>query len=275
LVIAAILAAAAAALTPPQLFDSAFERLQSYPVPAYAIWIDTWKTHAEASIPGVNAPGNTEFAMRYAVRLSDGVENGTPFPVLGSTLPDALIAPQFQGPFAWSVRTVRAPQPGRGSLLPDIPEPLKTIAHVVTSGPPSYAIDDLGAEDVDGHRTQHLSLRPLSSPQRHNLRDLWIDPETFDIWKAHFVGTYRPDPMATESSSDVTVFFKPIASYWILSRMMWTWTDSRDSLSFTFDATTDFIGFPPTLPDWLFDERAYQKQRDARTADFLAPYFKL
>jgi hypothetical protein len=136
---------------------------------------------------------------RYAIRTSDNIENATgaetsreaPRKSSRDTLPAAGIMPVFIGPFAWSIRAAAAkstPAP----MQPDISSPLKTIASVVAKRAPAYRIDLAGTEEVAGHLSYHLVFHPLYDDGRHNLRDLWIDVASYDLWKAHYLGAYAP-----------------------------------------------------------------------------------
>lgn len=261
---------APAPLSPAQVYVRAFQRLESYPVPDYAIWVSSMKT---TRLNSDSQP--TVENLRYAERMSDGLQNASGFPV-GGALPPALIGPHFQGPFAWSLRSKPVASPS--AMQPDIPtaeelQPaLKTIAIVEAIGKPKYAISIAGTQTVNERETMHLVLQPLGDAGRRNLRDLWVDPTTFDIVKAHFIGTYVPNPGAIASQSDVTVDFKPIASYWVVSHAVWTYAPI--DVQFQFDATTYLIGFPAALPDWLFDEKAYARHRAAHDPDFLTTVFE-
>ncbi|MBV8198137.1 MAG: hypothetical protein JO263_08375, partial [Candidatus Eremiobacteraeota bacterium] len=204
-----------------QIIDATFARLQSYPVPPYAIWTATW--HITQTPMGYDT-GSTSGVEghRYAVRLSDGMENVSD-PIPNGKLPPALILPEFLGPFAWTLRTsVRVPPANGVSMMPDV-EGLKTIARVVAFAQPAYALANSTnqrppVEEVDGHPSYHLELRPLNAPRKHNLRDLWIDIATHDLWKAHFVGNYAPDPRAPVSRTDVTVYFREVVGCWVVTR---------------------------------------------------------
>lgn len=213
--------------------------------------------------------GEREYATRYAFRKSDAVENVALYPVLTNALPQALIARGELGAFAWSARPadVKAPQQTDEPPAPDIPEPLKTIAHVVAYAPLNYAIAVSGIEPVDSHPCYHLRLRPLSDPERHNLRELWVDTTTFDLRKASFDGIYRPVPGVPSSPSTFTSIFASIGPYWIVSRQHWTWTDTADSIYLDIGMEINKITFPATLPDYLFDQTEYDKRYNARDPD--------
>lgn len=217
--------------------------------------------------------GSSSFveAHRYAVRLADGTENASD-PIPNGKLPPAMIGPEFLGPFAWTTRsTVHvAPFGNEVTMVPDVAG-LKTIATVVAVEPPAYAIGNTAGtppiEEVDGHEAYHLQLRPLRDPQKHNLRDLWIDVQTHDLWKAHFVGTYAPGPRARASPTDATVSFRNVLGYWVVTRAVWTYEDAP--IHYEFDVQNDEIGVPTTLPDWLFDETEYREHQRAGEPDYL------
>jgi hypothetical protein len=208
---------------------------------------------------------------RYAVRLSDGLENVSD-PSADGKLPAAIIEPEFLGPFAWRMRSsVRVAPAGHGVMMqPDVAG-LKTIATVVAIATAPYTIgrttESVPVEDVNGHAAYHLELHPRSDPERHNLRDLWIDVHTFDVWKAHFVGTYAPTPQAPVSPTEVTVYFRNVLGCWVVTQATWTWDDPP--MSFHFDVKNDEIGLPAALPDWLFDEAQYRRHQNAGESDYL------
>ncbi len=256
-----------------QIFDESFRRMQSYPVPPYAVWTATW--HIRARPMGYyTGESNTVEVHRYAVRLADGMENISD-PSINGKLPPAIIEPQFLGPFAWRLRAlVHVPPPGSAqapSMQPDV-EGLKTIATVVAVATPSYVVDN-GApgvppvELVDGREAYHLILRPRDDPQKHNLRDLWVDTQTYDLVKAHFIGTYRPVPDAPLSPTDATVSFREVVGCWVVTHAIWTYDDAP--MAFTFDLTYNEIGLPTFLPDWLFDDAAYKRHEAAGDPDYL------
>jgi hypothetical protein len=263
--------APAPALPPGQrIFDAAFRRLQSYPIPDYAVSTDTW--HIRQTPMGYYTGSASSIEThRYAFRLSDGMENVSD-PSLNGKLPPAFILPEFLGPFAWSLRSsVRIPPPGGLSMRPDI-EGFKTIATVVAYAKPSYAIatssDEMPpVEDVNGHQTYHLRLQPRGDAAKHNLRDLWIDTQTHDLWKAHFVGTYAPIPKAPTSPTDVTVYFKPVLGCWVVAHALWNYDDPP--VRFEFDLQVDELALPDTLPGWLFDDAAYRRHEQAGEPDYI------
>ncbi|HZY96336.1 MAG TPA: hypothetical protein VFE35_04455 [Candidatus Cybelea sp.] len=266
----AVVTSSAVLAVPPlqQIYDAAFRRMQSYPVPAYAVWTATWRIRAH---PMGYYTGERTFleVHRYAVRLSDGMENASD-PLAGGKLPPALIGPQFLGPFAWSLRSsVHVPPADNAvGLRPDV-EGLKTIAFVVAIAKAPYDVSLAGVEDLDGHKTYHLVLRPREDPLKHNLRDLWIDASSYDLRKAHFVGTYAPMLEAPASPTEATVYFRSVLDCWVVSRAVWTY--DNPPISYQFDVVNNEIGLMAELPDRLFDAAAYRRHQSAGEADYLGP----
>ncbi len=265
--------AVATPTTAQQIFDAAFRRLQSYPVPAYAVLTDTWNI-TQRPMGFYTGESSSVEVSRYAVRLSDGMENVSR-PIPSGKLPPALILPEFLGPFAWTMRSSVRVAPAGGdagamSMTPDLAG-LKTIATVVAVAKAPYTVGHSDStppiEDVDGHRAYHLELHPKSDPQRHNLRDLWIDVATYDLWKAHFVGTYAPTPKAPISPTDVMVRFRNVLGCWVVTRAIWTYDDPP--ISYHYDVQSDEIALPTELPDWLFNAAEYRQHELAGEADYL------
>jgi hypothetical protein len=260
------------ALTPAQqIFDAAFRKWQSYPVPPYAIWTTTW--HIRETPMGYYSGSTTSTEWhRYAIRLSDGMENVSN-PIPSGKLPPALILPEFLGPFAFRTRSEVhvAPQSTPGaSMIPDV-SGLKTIATVVAYEKASYTFGNGAAmppiETVDGRQAYHLTLHPRDKPEEHNLRDLWIDVQTHDIVEAHFVGTYAPFPQAPVSPTEATVYFREVVGCWVVTHANWTY--QYPPVLFEFDIASTEIGLPTTLPDWLFDPAQYRQHELAGDPDYV------
>lgn len=209
---------------------------------------------------------------RYAIRLSDGMENVSN-PIASGRLPPAMILPEFLGPFAFRARSSVSVAPAGTpavSMIPDV-SGLKTIATVVAYANGPYAFHDSAVvppiETVDGRRAYHLVLHPRSNPQAHNLRDLWFDVQTYDLLKAHFIGTYRPTPDAPISATEATVYFREVLGCWVVTRA--TWTYDYPPVVFEFDVQSTEIGLPATLPDWLFDAEQYRRHESAGEPDYI------
>jgi predicted aspartyl protease len=266
-----VLAPPAPVASAQAIFDASFLRLQSYPVPPYAVMTDTWHI-TQRPMGYYTGESSSVEVHRYAVRLSDGMENVSD-PSPDGKLPPALILPEFLGPFAWTMRSsVHVAGPDQAVMMqPDVAG-LKTIASVVAVAKPPYAFGD-GAhaippiEEVQGRKAYHLELRPQDEPRVHNLRDLWVDTSSYDLVKAHFVGRYAPTPQAPSSPTDVTVYFRDVLGCWVVTRAIWTY--ENPPISFTFDVQSDEIALPASLPDWLFNAAAYRQRQLAGEPDYL------
>ncbi len=244
-----------------QIFIAAARRLQSYPTSPYAVFILTW--HLRQALAFGDGERSSSYITRYAWRAADGLENWSNG-IKHDRLPVAGLYWRFVGPF---------PQPLRPSIHPSSPEGdasmqprvggLKSIATVVTIARPDYKIELVGIDDIDRHRTYHLRLTPASDPQKYNLRDLWIDTQNSDIWKAHFIRSYADSP------ADVTTYLLTIAGYRIVSRAAWTYTGLGGTYSYNWQMNE--IAFVTTLPGWLFDSDAYKQHEKAGEADYLSP----
>ena len=135
---------------------------------------------------------------------------------------------------------------------------------------PDYTIELLGVEKVDGRPAYHLRLRPFGDPIVHNLREMWADVETFDLWKATFVGKCGPCSHPTE----ITFVFRPAAGAWIVAQYSFlSGCGALDPSTCSFEMQTDDIVFVPDLPDWLFDKAAYAARAKAKAPDLLAGVF--
>lgn len=247
-------------VSPAAIFERSIRRLASYPLAPYVVWKSTWQF--SESVPGASNQAYN-VTLRYAMRTSDKMETYSNYPI-GTFLPNASVVVSWNGPFAWELRPKTAAQ--RDARVPDMPSELKTIATVVVSHP-DYAIDLAGIDQIDGHRAYHLRLRPLADAVRHNLRELWVDVASFDLWKAVYVAT----PPAG-GPTEITSSFNPVLDYWIETRR--SWGTSSMSGPGSVEIMLDAVVFVPDLPNWLFDPRAYRRHQDAKDPDYLGTLLK-
>jgi len=245
-------------------------------MPNYVVWTNSWFIARTAPQLVTSTTGGWtdkrstwRRSERFAERTSDGLQNVTwSVPAKSGPLPDAHFSSVFEGPLAWTLLP-SARSSIASPMRPDIAG-LKTIATVTAYAQPAYALELAATETVDGHPAYHVRLRPLGDPQRHNLRDLWIDVETFDIRRAHFVGSYPalvPYGSSPLVPSDITADFEPILTYWIVHRLVWTY--DYDGSHFAFDTYIGEIAFPNALPGWLFEASAYAQHQKAKEPDVL------
>jgi hypothetical protein len=239
----------ASTLSAHELFSRTFVRLETYPIPPYALDVSLWRVR-----PVNNLHREFDVIWRYAIRYSDGTENLSILKTF-KKLPEATVGKASIGVFA----TVLRPPPVIG--LPKSPDDsgLKTIA-VVASTNADYRMDLAGEDMIDGHVTGHIRLTPLRNIPKYNLRDLWVDTRTFDLRRARFVFVGRQDD-SLRNGATITADFGPAQQYWIVRHS--NWYTVRDE----FDLTTLRVITPSTLPDWLFDQSAYDQHRKAGELD--------
>jgi hypothetical protein len=108
--------------------------------------------------------------------------------------------------------------------------------------------------------TDHIHLTPLRDLPKYNLRDLWVDTQTFDLRRARFVFVGRPDD-PLRNGATLAVDFGPAQQYWIVRHSKWS------TVRYDYDLTTLRVVAPSTLPDWLFDRSAYDQHRKAGDLD--------
>lgn len=251
----ATLATPAQVLSPHEIFDHAFARLGTYPIPQYVVYTTVWHMLAFSS----GQP--YDVVWRYAIREPGDLENAAS-PQAQRWLPQAGISKAYLGVFASILR----PHEPAGSLPPEHDASgLKVIA-VVAATRVDYRIDLVGTEKIERHVTYHLRLTPLRDALKYNLRDLWIDSETFDLRSARFViAGYPGYPNFTGAL--MTVDFGPALQYWIVMHESWTAPGPWGSHS--FEVTTLRVAFPQALPGWIFDQSAYDRRQKAGDPDLL------
>ena len=272
--IAALVLAAFATPTPSltanDVFKRAVARLSSYPDPLYVVETNIWQTRTTLRETG--EVKLTKEARRFAFRTSDSMEYASS-PPADKRLPPAFVAHTFVGPTAWSLHAARRvgtfSEPS-SRMAPDV-DALKTIVTVTAVAPPVYRSELLPSEMLNGHRVYHLRLTPDRDPAKHNIHELWVDAETFDLRKAAFSGTYQPTTNAPAAPSDVVATFTGVGPYWLVIDQAWTYAPVSGSAAFRFETQTTRFAFPQALPDWIFDQGAYDKHQKAGDADVLDP----
>lgn len=143
------------------------------------------------------------------------------------------------------------------NVTPDLSD-IKTIAASVAFGKPSYAISLLGIDHIDANgNAYHLRLRPLFDPSTHNLRELWIDTRSYNIVRAVIDGEYRLSKDDVLQDTQVTEDFGDVGGYWLVIHKVWAYTRPFSGITYRFDFTSLSMQFPPSVPAWLFDARAF------------------
>lgn len=173
---------------------------------------------------------------------------------------EVVIGDSYFAPDTWLVGRGQpaSPSPSAPNMAPDLSD-LKVIADVVAVASPAYEIRLEGtATNSLGDTIYHLMLHPRGDPVRHNLRELWIDTKTNLIVRAIVQGTYRPMPQETIEKSFALEDFGQVGPYWLVVHRIWTWAPPVSGVLLRFEANVQTMRFPSSLPDWLFDERAFR-----------------
>lgn len=176
----------------------------------------------------------------------------------------SLIGPSYFAPDTWLIGKRPTPPPAPQSvpnMAPDLSD-LKMIASVVSVAKPSYDIRLAGIDPLTGGGTAyHLVLHPLSNPQLHNLRELWINTATEDIMRAEIDGVYRPTKDQLLQQTLVFEDFGRVGPYWLVIHHVWTYDEPFAGVRFQYNATSMQMRFPKTVPGWFFDEAAFAQHR--------------
>jgi hypothetical protein len=176
---------------------------------------------------------------------------GYPFP----SSPDANFLLYATPPPSPPPQYIVVPTPGPGG---------RTAPPVVAVEPVEanryYDVTFVGVEDYQGHPVYHLGLTPGPNvdEKAHPWKDVWVDTQTFEIWKAHAQASGSKGP--AYGSIEATVEFEPVGQYWMISEAS---GDGQVHFGFISDSghyEYYFSGFdfPNTLPDWYFDPVAFR-----------------
>lgn len=139
--------------------------------------------------------------------------------------------------------------------------PAPILTHETVSGDRYYVVSLTGIENYEGHTVYHLTLRAVRDENKHPWKDLWVDAQNFQVWKAHADAGGNVGPLSGRAAADVE--FAPVGNYWMVKQAS---ADGEGHLGFISDSGhyeyyfSDF-DFPITLPDWYFDEAAFNRHR--------------
>lgn len=115
-----------------------------------------------------------------------------------------------------------------------------------------YRITLVGLETVEGGPAYHLHLVAKGSDKDHPLTDLWVDPSTYLMRKAHAVYTFRAVAMGGGGQGDLT--FGKVGKYWMATgfdfnvtmyALLW-------HANIGMDVHAHDIVLPASLPDAYF-----------------------
>lgn len=259
--------------TPParELMSFAFQRLASYPKPAYVVYIGEERDVVANQVPPRDEQTFSE-GWRIAYRASTQTMSQVDVPAAKTLPPARVYSPPFVGPLAYPVdqesRRFGDVRPRQDDTLSTS---LATIATITIDAKPDYDARVVGMETVEGRPCYHVELVPLHDPQRFDLHDLWIDRETYDLREVRYDVAFVPGAPVGERlcNCEVTVYFVAVDGYWVTA----AW-ESRIRPGFGTSLTRvvhiAYMTFPPALPDWLFNQRDYDLQRTRGGPDLTA-----
>jgi len=123
-----------------------------------------------------------------------------------------------------------------------------------------YTVTLVGTEEYQGHSVYHLALLPLPNvdEKSHPWKDLWVDSQTFEVWKAHARagGTSGPLTGVIEGTAE----FEPVGQYWMLAHA--SGYGQGHALIISDSGQYEFFysgfDFPDSLPDWYFDPNLFR-----------------
>jgi len=123
-----------------------------------------------------------------------------------------------------------------------------------------YTVTLVGTEDYQGHSVYHLGLLPLPNvdEKTHPWKDLWVDSQTFEVWRAHARAGGSKGPLT--GVIEGTAEFEPVGQFWLLSHASGYGQGRMGFISDSGQYEYFFSGFdfPDSLPDWYFDPNLFR-----------------
>ncbi|HEV2260868.1 MAG TPA: hypothetical protein VGR69_01070 [Candidatus Rubrimentiphilum sp.] len=255
-VLSLVLTTPAPSPDPYQIYKRAMQQLATLQQPGYIVVLEHWITVTSWR------SGASETDQWDERRVFDSTNRREC--VLPEPFKPAQIVPEigesYFAPDIWLISHRQATIPaGSSNMTPDLSD-LKTIASVVSLAQPSYDIRLVGVDPLtQGGTAYHLSLRPRSDPVKHNLRELWIDTSTHNIMRAIIEGGYRPTYSDIVEDTFVSEDFGRVGPYWLVIHRIWTYDDPFSPVKFHYDATSQTMKFPDSLPAWFFNANQFRR----------------
>ncbi|HEY9181477.1 MAG TPA: hypothetical protein VIO32_12220, partial [Candidatus Baltobacteraceae bacterium] len=143
---------------------------------------------------------------------------------------------------------------GREMWMPD-PSGLPTIAQVRTEGRTTCTI--AAREPYKSHDTYHLVFGG-GSPNRPQLKDLWVDTATHDIWKLIVTGPiwFFNDPEHPYGLAEFQVELGYNGPYLVVNHVVWAYRRHEYSqyVNYFGEYTYSGYSFPASLPASYFGQ---------------------
>lgn len=139
------------------------------------------------------------------------------------------------------------------------PEPIGTlppiIGRVVVSINVDYYVDSVGMDDG----LLHVVLTPRRDPERNRLRQLWVDPKTFELERV-----VCTDRLAVDDGRHVTLYptlftvtLGRLDGVPIVTHIHGIVLGGYDGDDRVVEYSYEDIAFPASLPEWYFDPHDY------------------
>jgi hypothetical protein len=200
------------------------------------------------------------------VRTADGMSFVTPVPDSPSDRIDTKPYVQRAPPYFWPATTFGLAREQRndsqtfglsGGAPPPSPDPtaspLATIGSVRAQSR-EYTVTLAGTETIGGVRTYHLVLVPKFDPEKHQIREAYIDTETFQARRLVVAVYAKAGPF--HSQPRAVVDYAPIDAGWLVSHGEIDFTLRFGP--FSFSGMGEFrlldVRAPADEPDWMFDK---------------------
>ena len=247
---------AAPSLSPDEIFHKAIRALRQNPDPPYITYMmhEVFVHHGRSYAYDYRVWYRTDGkGLMQDVDSARGGRQDTYFGYPFPSAPDNNILLYATPP------PISTPLPSPQNSAPPgmTPAPLLGVEPVRSDR--YYDVSFVGRENYEGHQVYHLALRAVRDEQAHPWKDLWIDVNSFQVWKAHANASGSRGP--GHGSVDATAEFEQIGPYWLLARAT---GDGEVHIGFISDSghyeyTFSDFGFPASVPDWFFDEKAFKK----------------
>jgi hypothetical protein len=167
----------------------------------------------------------------------------------------AFNEPRDPGPPAADVFEPAPARPHPIAFAPT-PEPsftdLPIIASVVAVGDFDYRVTSLRTEG----QALHLHIEPIRKPERNRLREIWADKTTYELRKLTATDKLFVDKGPTYSVA-YTITMGTLEGRPVVSDVHGDVGDGYFGDGQKVDFHFRDVAFPPTLPAWYFDPRAY------------------
>jgi hypothetical protein len=200
------------------------------------------------------------------VRTSDGMANVTPVPDSQADHIDTKSYVQRTPPYFWPATTFGLARDQRNDSQSfglmggaPMPSPDPTASPIATIGSVravthEYTVTLAGSETLEGVRTYHLLLEPKFDPQAHQIREAFIDAQTFQTRRLIVAVYAKAGPF--HSQPRAVVDYAPIASAWLVSRGQMNFTLRFGPFAFSGEGEFRILDVraPADEPDWLFDK---------------------